>query len=280
MCSLKTVASLSFVAAASLASTRAEAREPYPLKYDLRIDVPVTSVMALGLMTSELFKASIVSKSCHWCAVPTLDQSARNALVWRDTGSADTTSYVTAFALAPAAAFGLDVLAASNAKYTQGALLDALVIGEATLVAATLNQVTKFAVQRERPFVHALSAEARLTTGHPSDNNLSFFSGHTSIAFALATSAGTVAELRGYRMAPVVWATGLPLAFLSGYLRIAADRHYLSDVLTGMLIGSAAGVAVPLLFHSRQQAAQSPVIVASPGGSIPAPRTFEITGVW
>jgi membrane-associated phospholipid phosphatase len=280
MCSLKMFAGASVFAVAILACTRAEAQSPYPLKYDLRIDVPVTSAMALGLVTSELLKGTIVSESCHWCAVPAFDQSARDALVWRDTGSADTTSYVTAFALAPAAAFGLDVLAASNAKNTRGALLDALVIGEATLVATTINQLTKFTVQRERPLVHALSPEARRKTPHPSDNNLSFFSGHTSIAFALATSAGTVAELRGYRMAPVIWATGLPLAFLTGYLRIAADRHYLSDVLTGMVIGSAAGVAVPLLFHGRQPEQSALQSGSALANSVQAPRTFEITGVW
>jgi membrane-associated phospholipid phosphatase len=35
-------------------------------------------------------------------------------------------------------------------------------------------------------------------------------------------------------------------------LRIVADRHYATDVLTGMLVGVGAGVAFPLLLHGRR----------------------------
>ncbi|HSO33467.1 MAG TPA: phosphatase PAP2 family protein, partial [Labilithrix sp.] len=56
---------------------------------------------------------------------------------------------------------------------------------------------------------------------------------------------------RGYRLMPLVWATLMPLAVATGYLRIAGDKHYLSDVLTGAILGAAVGVALPLLFHGR-----------------------------
>jgi membrane-associated phospholipid phosphatase len=81
---------------------------------------------------------------------------------------------------------------------------------------------------------------------------MSFFSGHTTWAFALAASSGTVASMRGYELAPVVWAVGLPLAAATGYLRIAADRHYLSDVLVGAAVGTAVGIGFPRLMHGRQ----------------------------
>src|SRR6059058_3168029 len=77
---------------------------------------------------------------------------------------------------------------------------------------------------------------------HAAGDNLSFFSGHATLAFALATSAGTVASMRHHRLAPVMWAVGLLLATTGGYLRIAADRHYATDVLTGALVGSAVGI--------------------------------------
>jgi membrane-associated phospholipid phosphatase len=69
------------------------------------------------------------------------------------------------------------------------------------------------------------------------------------MAFSTAVAAGTVATMRGYRGAPYVWALGLPLALLSGYLRIAADRHYVSDVLVGAALGSAFGALTPWLMH-------------------------------
>lgn len=264
---------------AARASAQQVPREPFKLKYDLRLDIPITAILGVGWLASEIFKGDIVSEQCHWCSVGNLDRDARTALRWNNTHTADVTSYVTAFALAPVAAYGLDVLAAAEAKHVSGALEDALVITEATVAAAAVNQLVKFAVQRERPFVHVLDPEGKLRTGQPSDNNVSFFSGHTTLAFALATSAGTVAELRGYRMAPVIWATGLPLAFLSGYLRIAADRHYLSDVLTGMAVGTVFGVGLPLLFHGRRSDSGKSEAGLTLSPSL-TPGTLGLSGVW
>jgi len=73
---------------------------------------------------------------------------------------------------------------------------------------------------------------------------------YASAAFAVATSFATCASLRGDRDAWVAWATGLPLAAVTGYLRIAADRHYLSDVLAGAGAGTLFGILVPRLLHS------------------------------
>ena len=46
-----------------------------------------------------------------------------------------------------------------------------------------------------------------------------------------------------------MWAAGLTLATLTGYLREAADKHYLSDVLTGAAVGAAVGWAIPYLHY-------------------------------
>jgi membrane-associated phospholipid phosphatase len=160
----------------------------------------------------------------------------------------------------PTVQLGTLALAAERENALSGAPLDQLIIGETTVVAAVINQVAKFALARERPFVHYLPRAPnalRELTSSPSDDNLSFFSGHTTVAFAIATSSATVASMRGYRLAPVLWGTGLTLAASVGYLRIAADKHYLSDVLTGALVGSIVGVAVPLIFHSPKEESSS-----------------------
>lgn len=49
----------------------------------------------------------------------------------------------------------------------------------------------------------------------------------------------------------MIWTAGYALAATSGYLRIAADRHYLTDVVVGAVVGSGIGLAVPLLVHPR-----------------------------
>ena len=46
-----------------------------------------------------------------------------------------------------------------------------------------------------------------------------------------------------------MWIAGLSFATTGAYLRIAADRHYATDVLTGALVGSAIGFSVPYLAH-------------------------------
>lgn len=250
---LASVTGLASVACALGAST-ARGDDGVPagpdLRYDLRVDLPVTVTGGVAWVGSELLKAQLAPLACRWCGVDGLDSSVRGALRWSNTGAADVTSSVVAFSVVPVAALGLDALAASREGHLENAWVDALVMVEATVVASDVNQATKFAAARERPFVHALPASMRGGTSQPADNNLSFFSGHTTETFALAASSGTVATLRRYRLAPLIWASGLLLATATGYLRIAADRHYLTDVLVGALAGGGVGTALPLLLHS------------------------------
>lgn len=133
---------------------------------------------------------------------------------------------------------------------------DATVIVESIVVAANTNQLVKFLVGRERPFVHDLDADGKGRTSTPGDNNLSFYSGHTMLGFVSAVSAGTIASLKGYRAAPVIWGTGLTFAAATGYLRIAADKHYFTDVVTGAVMGSLAGFLVPWLHRPKSTGAQ------------------------
>src|SRR5690606_13769862 len=110
----------------------------------------------------------------------------------------------------------------------------------------------KFAAGRERPFVHVLPEAEKATTEKPNDNNLSFYSGHASFGFTIAVAAGTVAALRGYRHRWLVWALGLPVAFSLPVLRMVADKHYVTDVATGAILGAATGFALPYFLHGRE----------------------------
>jgi membrane-associated phospholipid phosphatase len=61
---------------------------------------------------------------------------------------------------------------------------------------------------------------------------------------------------------------GLALAAFTGYLRMGAEQHYLTDVLTGAAVGSLVGWAVPYLFHRpRNSGAPQPgALMPAPGG--------------
>lgn len=252
--------------------------EEFELSHDLRVDIPVTAAAAVGWLTTELLKAQLAASACRWCdvdpsrpdGVNALDAAVRAGLRWPNPNAGDTASGVTAFLLAPLSALGLVALAEWRGKALARFPIDALLIVEAAVIASAVNQTVKFAVGRERPFVHALPPDQKPLTASPADNNTSFYSGHTNLAFALATASGTIASLRGYKWAPWVWAVGLSIATATGYLRIAGDKHYFTDVLTGAAIGSAIGALTPLLFHARVQGAKTPSLGggALPGGAL------------
>src|SRR5271154_2244333 len=220
--------------------------EPHSLRWDPALDLTVTIGGGATWIISEIYKGELAPRHCRWCDVDSVDDSVRRALVWRDTALADTLSNVTGFVLMPLSSIGLDALAAAHQRALGSVPEDALLIAETGVIAANVTQLTKLLVGRERPFVHALPPEQKSLTPQPSDNNFSFFSGHTTEAFALATAAGTVCTMRGYRWAPPVWPVGGAVAATTAYLRIAADKHWLTDVV----VGAAIGFAVPYLFHS------------------------------
>jgi membrane-associated phospholipid phosphatase len=212
---------------------------------------------------SEVFKPQLAPATCRWCSSNSLDDGVRSALAWQSVDTADKVSDVFAYGLAPSIAIGLCGLAAwRDTGGTARWATDALLIGEASVLAMDLNHAVKLAAGRERPFVHALSADQKPMTAHPSDNNVSFFSSHTTWVFALAASSGTVATMRGYRLAPVVWAVGAPVALATGWLRIAADRHYFTDVAVGAVVGSAVGIVIPLALHGREPTASGVTVGA------------------
>ena len=124
-------------------------------------------------------------------------------------------------------------------------------------MAGNLGQLVKFSVGRQRPYAHAGAANPDGGQG-PYDANLSFYSAHTNFTFAVAAAAGTVAAMRGYRWAPAVYVVGGLVGAATGYLRIAADQHYFTDVLTGAVVGSAVGVGVPYLSTARAPVRKRP----------------------
>ncbi|WP_437585468.1 phosphatase PAP2 family protein [Sorangium sp. So ce1000] len=215
----------------------------------------MTVVGGAAWIATELAKKDLAPASCRWCAVSALDASIRGALVWeRNPETAHDLSNVTVLGVAPASALGLTAFAAWHDGRTENIAADLAIVTEAMMVAMDLNQLTKYLVGRQRPYAHfdnvnVLCAGEGCSRPPPHDDDFSFFSGHTTAVFSLAAASGAVASIRGYRAAPWIWAQGMAIAVLSGYLRMAGDRHYFTDVLTGAALGFAAGALIPTLFH-------------------------------
>ncbi len=98
--------------------------------------------------------------------------------------------------------------------------------GASILLASGIATGLKFAVKRTRPFVTYPDLHKKASPGP-----LSFPSGHTTMAFATATSL-CLSYPKWYVIAPSAL-----YAFSVAYSRMYLGVHYPSDVLGGMIIG-------------------------------------------
>jgi len=173
------------------------------------------------------------------------DRWARDRLKWDDTLAARRLSNVLAHGVVPTGTLSLAVLA--GLKGGGGPLSDVLVANEAMVYAGTLSQIAKLLFRRQRPFGRFAPKGSTQPAREPDDDNLSFFSSHTSTTSAFAFAVAEIATRRAMRT-PLLLLMAV-CSGLTGYLRIASDRHYLTDVLTGYAVGAAVGTLTPRLLH-------------------------------
>jgi len=228
----------------------APAAEPEPLRLDLPLTLGVTAAAGAGALLAVALEGELRARSCRICEPNAFDRWARDGLRWKDWHAAKVGSDVLLGAV-PLGAAGALALSGWQAGGSRTALEDLVMVAEAVSVALLATEIAKLAAGRLRPYAWADPGSA------DRDANLSFWSGHTAATFAAASAAGTVARLRGYRSWPWIVGLGLAGAAATGWLRIAADRHWTTDVLVGAAVGSAAGFGLPLLLHGRRDAAGS-----------------------
>ena len=108
---------------------------------------------------------------------------------------------------------------------------------EAAAWASAVTELGKHLFARNRPILYT---ELASLDGSSSDRR-SLPSGHTSTAFALATSYALTSWDRGERL-PVYLALGA--ATTVGVLRVVAGRHFPSDVVLGAAVGMGSALIV------------------------------------
>jgi len=269
---MKGIGTFLLVTALTSGTAGAEGEEPGEPSYNVVVDGTVVLAGATAWLASEhLF--DLRAAHCRWCDQPlnSIDSSAREALRWSDPDLAHRASNVSAFVITPVSIVAASVVAAVDAGDPDEFLEDGLIVLQATTLGAVLHQVVKLSVAREQPYVRSATQEERARRGIR-NRFTSFYSGHTSGAFTLAVAAGTLASMRHYRGQGYVWGVGLGAAATTGYLRLAADRHYLTDVLVGAAVGSAVGFVVPYYLH---RPADQP-----PASSTSAPLLLGTSFVW
>jgi membrane-associated phospholipid phosphatase len=112
-------------------------------------------------------------------------------------------------------------------EHNNDLLRDAMVTLAAAAITSGITQAIKYSVNRERPFITYPDITKKARGGSPS-----FPSGHTSSAFAAATSFSLLYP-KWYVIVPAfIWAGTV------GFSRMYLGVHYPSDVLMGAVIGS------------------------------------------
>jgi len=239
----------------------ADAQELAPLSYDWAVDGTVTGVAVAARATLLLFRSDLAPAKCRWCEPGGLDAELARSATWSNRRLANTLADVLQWVV-PAGMVGFGLVQAYRLGNPTAGWSDVLLVAEATSIAMLVNAGVKYAVARARPY--AWKEEESFDS--PDDANLSFFSGHSTWAFAVAVSAGTLYMMQGMPGAPAAMGVGLVLAAFTGYLRMASDQHYFTDVLTGAAVGSLLGWAIPYVFHRPKSQASSPTAAVVPVG--------------
>ncbi len=131
-----------------------------------------------------------------------------------------------------------------------GLLTDVVLLQEALMISSALVSYSKTLRVHPTPLVYGSSAsDGEKRAGH---NVSSFFSGHTTAAFTAAVFTGYTYQLKHPEspLVPWVWGGSMAAAATVGSLRVAAGKHFPSDVLAAAAVGSLCGYLVPRL-HLR-----------------------------
>lgn len=134
-----------------------------------------------------------------------------------------------------------------------------LMYAEVLMLNTGLTGITKSLAGRIRPYLYNTSLTAEERFAMQSDEapvaSTSFFSGHSSTAFASAVFLSkTYTDIYGRNTwSKVIWAGSLTLATVTAVARVEAGVHFPTDVLVGALVGSAIGYLIPVLHKTKTE---------------------------
>jgi len=145
---------------------------------------------------------------------------------------------------------------------------------EVLIFSEMLPFFAKGITQRVRPL--AYNENVPLEKKKTQNAKRSFFSGHTSTAFAMAVYLSSVYAdyYPDSDLKPLVWTSSLLVASTVGYLRYVSGSHFPTDIITGAIIGSAIGYLIPLIHKKENENVNLSIGFSSYGTTLNLQYTF------
>ncbi len=212
-----------------------------------------TGSMALGILATHLVMPEPAAP--RWQGAVLLDAPTRDLLRPAGVGGQEMAATTSDVFLGVLVAMPILDAGVAWAVHGQPELALQMVAISAQSFAFTflVTQLTKRLVGRERPYGQRCESGETGGSCDTSDRYQSFLSGHSSTAF---TAAGLVCAhhtnmpLYGGGPADMAACTSaVGVATAVAMLRVAGDRHYLSDVLMGAALGLFSGYLLPSFLH-------------------------------
>lgn len=222
---------------------------PYQLRLDIDIGAVVLGAVLWG--GTSFIGNTTPPPFCGGSTTPACDASTVNAFDRLAIGHSDLAARTAATALSfiPIAYLGIDMFDV-GIRHWKTYFTDLWVIAEVLAWNGAIQDIVRRAVRRPRPFLYTPGVYP--SERDSADAGFSFYSGHVSFAFSLATAASYTFTLR-HPKSPwrwVVWPALMAIASIEPVLRIYAGDHFPTDVIVAAVAGSAVGLLIPA-FHRR-----------------------------
>ncbi len=150
-------------------------------------------------------------------------------------------------------AFALPAVLALDKRINKDLMTIAVLWSETILISGGLTSITKYGIQRPRPYMYRPTDYYHVKTS--ASAQASFVSGHTSLMAASTFFIASVysAYHPNGKLIPYIWVSAAVLPAVTAYLRVEAGVHFPTDVIAGYALGAVVGIAVPALHRSKER---------------------------